>query len=874
MHSELKLRIFGITTFIFSLITSASLAQNAVVDRYGKEITVGSNFSLSGGTTDAGTDKTNAIYRLGNLGIGTNAPANKLEINQGTAGNSGLRFTNLTSSSTANTSSSKVLGVDSNGDVILTNVPGTQNIVTFSTATPTTSGVVFTPDTPSDQSVVYQSSVDNSLWTYNGTTYVTYTAPASTAWNLAGTTNDAGSNKTASIWRGGSVGIGGNSFTPSVPLEVQSSTVGPFTTVARFFAPTNTTAGHATQLNFGTANAKGNSSEWRFVYQGNDAANNRVDFGMNGYVTPMINYLRSGNVGIGISTPVATLDVNSQTAATQAPNVDVTILKLSRPTSSGSKFGNVAQFNLGTYAQLGATAYSRMDLTMNDGLDITTMSPVMTWQANGFVGVGINTPTINLDVKGGGSFRNGNDSGVFTKNQLLFGYNSTSNYAHAIKTRHQGGAAAGNAIDFYTWTNANAASAIGTKHVFTIDGSGRVGVGTTSPTSTIHAINSLSATNTVNADAQMLRFSRPAVNGVKWDNIAQFDLGTYGTTTFASSRLDLGLTDGDNNTVISKVMTWQGNGNVGIGTTAPLTKLVVNDNAYIASLPTTSTNLMDNSTFRPLIRFQTTSGVNNNSISYYLTTSSAAVQAHNYSTGNVLPYIIQPAGGNVGIGTNSPESLFHVKGATGGITLERTAGTAPYDQAFIKMINKDGGSFQLRNISGTSDGFTLTNGLASTNYITGLSTGNIGIGTTTPGYKLDVSGDINASGSVRAAGTALTSDLRLKSNIVNLNSGLTKIMQLRPVNYDKKMSLDAASNSINENGFIAQELQKVMPELVSEGKDKDKLLSVNYTAIIPVLTKAIQEQQIQIENNQALIQKQQNQINELKELVEKLVNKK
>jgi hypothetical protein len=69
--------------------------------------------------------------------------------------------------------------------------------------------------------------------------------------------------------------------------------------------------------------------------------------------------------------------------------------------------------------------------------------------------------------------------------------------------------------------------------------------------------------------------------------------------------------------------------------------------------------------------------------------------------------------------------------------------------------------------------------------------------------------------------------------------------------------------TVNENGFIAQELQKIMPELVSEGNDKDKLLSVNYTAIIPVLTKAIQEQQV-------LIEMQQKQINELKIALEKL----
>jgi hypothetical protein len=142
----------------------------------------------------------------------------------------------------------------------------------------------------------------------------------------------------------------------------------------------------------------------------------------------------------------------------------------------------------------------------------------------------------------------------------------------------------------------------------------------------------------------------------------------------------------------------------------------------------------------------------------------------------------------------------------------------------------------------------------------------VGIGTSTPTQRLDVVGNIAASGTVSASGTTLSSDARLKSNVVGINNGLSKIMALRPVNYDKKFDLDSAG-SVNEHGFIAQELQKIMPELVTEGKDKDKLLSINYTAVIPVLTKAIQEQQ-------DTIQKQQEQIDELKALLMKLLNDK
>ena len=95
--------------------------------------------------------------------------------------------------------------------------------VEFDQATPTTGGVVFTPNNPASKDYVYVSTTDNSQWTYNGTTYVTYTPPASTAWNLSGGTTDAGSNKTSGIVRSGKVGIGSGITTPSNILEVNGT---------------------------------------------------------------------------------------------------------------------------------------------------------------------------------------------------------------------------------------------------------------------------------------------------------------------------------------------------------------------------------------------------------------------------------------------------------------------------------------------------------------------------------------------------------------------------------------------------------------------------------------------------------------------------
>jgi cytidyltransferase-like protein len=126
---------------------------------------------------------------------------------------------------------------------------------------------------------------------------------------------------------------------------------------------------------------------------------------------------------------------------------------------------------------------------------------------------------------------------------------------------------------------------------------------------------------------------------------------------------------------------------------------------------------------------------------------------------------------------------------------------------------------------------------------------------------------VYTSGAVTAFSFTPTSDLRLKSNIVPLANSLATVMQLNPVHYMKKGSLASTAYTREENGFIAQEIQKILPFVVTEGKDENKLLSVDYNSFIPVLTKAIQEQQKQIEDQNAKIAAQQKQIEDLIKLV-------
>jgi endosialidase-like protein len=92
-------------------------------------------------------------------------------------------------------------------------------------------------------------------------------------------------------------------------------------------------------------------------------------------------------------------------------------------------------------------------------------------------------------------------------------------------------------------------------------------------------------------------------------------------------------------------------------------------------------------------------------------------------------------------------------------------------------------------------------------------------------------------------GTVQTSDIRLKSNISNLGYGLNEIMKLRPVTFNWK-GKEAEKPKL---GLIAQEVDEVIHEVVNHGQDVNETLGINYSDLIPVLIKGMQEQQTEIE---------------------------
>ena len=100
-------------------------------------------------------------------------------------------------------------------------------------------------------------------------------------------------------------------------------------------------------------------------------------------------------------------------------------------------------------------------------------------------------------------------------------------------------------------------------------------------------------------------------------------------------------------------------------------------------------------------------------------------------------------------------------------------------------------------------------------------------------------GIISFNGSVMNYGGA--SDYRLKENIKPMEKGLERLNRLNPVSFDWK------ETGINSEGFIAHEVQEVFADVVTGQKDGEQMQTVDYGRITPLLVKAIQEQQDQID---------------------------
>ena len=119
-----------------------------------------------------------------------------------------------------------------------------------------------------------------------------------------------------------------------------------------------------------------------------------------------------------------------------------------------------------------------------------------------------------------------------------------------------------------------------------------------------------------------------------------------------------------------------------------------------------------------------------------------------------------------------------------------------------------------------------------------------------------VSNDLNVNGDV-----TVSSDARLKANIVSLGATLSKLLNIDGKTYTVK------KNGAQKIGVLAQDIQEVFPELVSE--DNEGILSVNYQGLIPVLINALKEQEQKFQVQEEKFQAQEERLKVLERILSK-----
>ncbi|MFA6485976.1 MAG: tail fiber domain-containing protein, partial [Candidatus Magasanikbacteria bacterium] len=284
--------------------------------------------------------------------------------------------------------------------------------------------------------------------------------------------------------------------------------------------------------------------------------------------------------------------------------------------------------------------------------------------------------------------------------------------------------------------------------------------------------------------------------------------GTSYTWNSSSGYTAYTIMDFSSSDPAAEVARMNSSGFMGIGTTTPNSLLEVYSTTASSSLTITAAS--SSTTIDPFIAFRTGAtpatkfamGVDS-SDSYKFKISS--------STGlGVTDFLTITSAGLVGIGTSSPSATLTV-------------------------------------LPATATGQILTVGTSTNSNIFNIgANGYVGIGTSTPGYKLQVYIDASNEGHVDSDGSwARTSDARLKKNVSTIGNGLSTVMALRPVFYDS-LSLSGNSVSGTNAGFIAQEVEQIFPMAVGTSEISG-YKAISYDKFIPLLTAAAQEQQAQIQ---------------------------
>ena len=322
------------------------------------------------------------------------------------------------------------------------------------------------------------------------------------------------------------------------------------------------------------------------------------------------------------------------------------------------------------------------------------------------------------------------------------------------------------------------------------------------------------ATNAVGINTMTPTFNLDVVGKIKCSDVL-----SVGSNITASGNITAtGNLGTSGNVAASGSITATGNvisssGNVGIGVTNPVNRLTIASNVPYANITTQSLRnsaqlliSQSNTSGRLYIANGYTGGAGTGSV----------IQSSDFYSGadNGSLLFLNPLGGSVSFGSNT----WH---------------TSSEGRNRIHFANNS------TTFYGTGDKHVFRSP-TDTDLLTINSTGNLGIGIQNPTERLHVSGNILATLNITAY-----SDARVKTNIVEIDSPLEKIKNMRGVYYNR--TDDSNATPARHVGLIAQEVETVLPEVVLTDTSEGKHKSVAYGNIVALLIEGMKAQQSTIE---------------------------